>query len=267
MKTRITVVLVASALLVDLPGSPVAAGPQKQQPSLRGNLRLNDLTPAPTEKLDEQLFSPSTPPGPAQGPGTDTQRGPSSLDQQLQQELGRAGRSEEDSPLVDIARTMHEVQQRIEKANSGAETQQMQQRILTNLDSLLQQARRQCQACQGACQPGQQTVAPRERIEQPKDLEPSKQVKRKNSGGGADPSKAMAGPDKVAPGMKAIHQPNMEEMRSLLKSLWGELPERQREQMLQLPVEEFLPKYELLIEQYFKRLSEQQPQPPEKPAP
>jgi hypothetical protein len=38
--------------------------------------------------------------------------------------------------------------------------------------------------------------------------------------------------------------------------LWGHLPERQREQMLQSFSDEFLPKYELEIEQYYRRLSE-----------
>ena len=49
---------------------------------------------------------------------------------------------------------------------------------------------------------------------------------------------------------------DMDRMRELIKGLWGELPAHQREQMLQLPIEEFLPKYELLIEKYFRRLSE-----------
>lgn len=57
----------------------------------------------------------------------------------------------------------------------------------------------------------------------------------------------------------------MEEMRDVLhKDVWGMLPERQRQQMLELPVEEFLPKYELLIEDYFRRLAEE---PGQKPAP
>jgi hypothetical protein len=42
-----------------------------------------------------------------------------------------------------------------------------------------------------------------------------------------------------------------------MKQLWGELPEHAREQMLQLPDEEFPPKYESLIEDYFRRLSEE----------
>ena len=47
----------------------------------------------------------------------------------------------------------------------------------------------------------------------------------------------------------------MEEMRSLMNNLWGELPPHVREQMLQTPVEEFIPKYQDLIEDYFRDLS------------
>jgi hypothetical protein len=43
----------------------------------------------------------------------------------------------------------------------------------------------------------------------------------------------------------------------MLRRVWGDLPERERDEMLQLqPPEEFLPKYELLIEAYFRRLAE-----------
>jgi hypothetical protein len=44
---------------------------------------------------------------------------------------------------------------------------------------------------------------------------------------------------------------------SLIRRVWGDLPERQRNEILQVqPPEEFLPKYEMQIEAYFKRLSE-----------
>ncbi len=54
-----------------------------------------------------------------------------------------------------------------------------------------------------------------------------------------------------------VHKPDMDEMRAVMKRLWGELPEHARQQMLQSPVEEFPPKYELLIEQYFRKLAEE----------
>jgi hypothetical protein len=43
----------------------------------------------------------------------------------------------------------------------------------------------------------------------------------------------------------------------LLKDFWGHLPPHAREQMLQSHSDEFLPQYELEIEQYYKRLSEE----------
>lgn len=262
---------------------PAWAGPERSQPAATKASRT-DLAPKPLEQLDQQLFAPTDVPstGKASEPAAPTV--PSTLRQQLERQLGRAAHAEADSPLIDIARTMEQVQLRIGQTDVGQETQAMQGRILATLDDMLEQAQQQCQgccpgecqgACPGACQgnkpgqgtkPGQgmakQPTGQRSKVEQPpKDTPAAPYVKRKNSGGGSDPSRAIAGPDRVGPGMKVIHQPNMEEMRTLLKSLWGELPEREREQMLQLPVEEFLPKYELLIEQYFQRLSEQQPPP------
>ena len=43
----------------------------------------------------------------------------------------------------------------------------------------------------------------------------------------------------------------------MLRRVWGHLPEKAREQMQNSIDEEFLPKYEKLIEQYYQRLAEQ----------
>jgi hypothetical protein len=68
------------------------------------------------------------------------------------------------------------------------------------------------------------------------------------------------------PGTSASRQPAgdgkgrkaaREETRATMKRLWGSLPDRARQQMLQVPVEEFPPKYEEQIEQYFRRLAEE----------
>jgi hypothetical protein len=42
----------------------------------------------------------------------------------------------------------------------------------------------------------------------------------------------------------------------LIKDLWGKLPERQREELLQPLSEEFLPEYAAEIEEYFRVLAE-----------
>ena len=44
-------------------------------------------------------------------------------------------------------------------------------------------------------------------------------------------------------------------MRSLMNNLWGELPAGAREQMQQTPMEDFIPKYQDLIEDYYRDLS------------
>jgi hypothetical protein len=46
------------------------------------------------------------------------------------------------------------------------------------------------------------------------------------------------------------------DLETSVERLWGHLPERSRQQMLQSFSEEFLPQYELEIEQYYRRLSE-----------
>jgi hypothetical protein len=42
----------------------------------------------------------------------------------------------------------------------------------------------------------------------------------------------------------------------LVKDLWGRLPERQREELMQPLSEEFLPEYAADIEEYFRVLAE-----------
>ena len=48
------------------------------------------------------------------------------------------------------------------------------------------------------------------------------------------------------------------QMKGMMKDLWGQLPAHAREQMLQTSPEQFVPRYELQIEKYYKRLAEQQ---------
>jgi hypothetical protein len=50
----------------------------------------------------------------------------------------------------------------------------------------------------------------------------------------------------------------MAAMNDLVHELWGNLPPRMREQMMQNSMEQFLPKYELMIEDYFKTLADEQ---------
>lgn len=168
------------------------------------------------------------------------------LKRRLSRELGDAAVSEDENPMLDIAQKMQQVQGLVGKAETGQPTQQLQAGILTRLDELLKAARSQKQQCKGG-QSSSKGAAPRQASAQ-------SQPKPDSKGKPNEPKTTKAQPG----GKPGVYRPDMAEMNDVLKRVWGELPEREREQMLELPVEEFLPKYELLIESYFKRLAEEQ---------
>jgi hypothetical protein len=173
------------------------------------------------------------------------------LDDDPQRELGPEAGSEEANPLLEIARQMRAAEGLLAKADSGSKTQDVQTRIVASLDELIRQARKQCSAG-AAAQAQSQAVASRQPVRQP-------QRQKEPAGGQRKPDSQPVADPNAAPGSSEPQRPNLAEIRGLLEELWGELPQTEREQMLELPVEElFLPKYEGLIEEYFRRLSEGQ---------
>jgi hypothetical protein len=169
-------------------------------------------------------------------------------EQQLKRELGAAAEKESDNPIVDIARQMREAQRRVGRADSGPVTRQIQRQIVDDLERLIQQARRKGGQCSsGASRP------------QPADSRSSVCPPGSKPGpGGQRPSnKPAAASSKRPPGDGQVRKTDAAETRAIIKRLWGVLPQHAREQMLQLPPEEFTPKYELQIEDYFRRLAEE----------
>ena len=121
-----------------------------------------------------------------------------------------------------------------------------QRDVVTQLDKLIAELSKQCQCQGGNCN---------------KPPNPSQSSKPKP---GSKP--AMAAGRGNAPARESsdrldrdsTKQPEKGDVNELVKELWGHLPERSREQLLQSFSEEFLPKYEREIQQYYRRLSEEQ---------
>jgi hypothetical protein len=151
-------------------------------------------------------------------------------------ELGAAAEKEKTHPLVEIARQMRTAQERLGRADSGADTQKMQQRIVDDLDRLIRQTRRQCA---GQCASG---------------AKPSPQ-----KSGPCNKPPSGAKPTGAARSAAAASASDASQRRARIQRLWGALPQRAREQMAQGPVEDFVPKYQSQIEDYFRRLSETKP--------
>ena len=232
-------------------GMLLGADPKPAQPIDKELLK--DLQSKPLDDFDRQLFAPEDKkpktPGPPPEKGGPAGKGRGEDDGKLSRELGAAAIQEGENPLLEIARQMRDVEGLIGQAQSGAKTQQMQADIVAELAKLI----KQCRSGAGQCKPSQGKppgTAPRQQVSQP-------QSKPGSTPGKVQTPKA-AKDSNVKDGKPQDRRAEVGEVMALLKQqLWGELPERMREQMLQFAPDEFLPKYELLIEDYFKRLAEE----------
>jgi hypothetical protein len=157
--------------------------------------------------------------------------------------------SAEQDPLGYISQQMRDVESLIPEPGKHAHAEDLQRRIVDDLARLIEQAQKQqqSQSKQQGSQQKQQS-AQRQSVQQPK---PAAQT---TPGGNAD---QPAGDSADQLRQQATARPDPELFKGLLKDVWGQLPEREREQMLQTSREKFLPRYELLIERYYKRLAEQ----------
>ncbi len=150
-------------------------------------------------------------------------------------------------PLVRIGLEMRKVEELIPEASRRAHAEQLQERIVDDLARLIEQAEsQQSQSSQSQKNQQSQSVAKRQKVQQPK----------KAPGESGEDSNKPAQDSTNRLGSAESARPDPELFRQMMKDTWGHLPPRDREQMLQNTPDKFLPKYELLIEQYYKRLAE-----------
>lgn len=222
-----------------------ALGQTKPSGSVDDEL-MKELGGNPVDELDRELrgSQPEKPPTPAKpAPGREE------LDKRLQRELGDAAISEDEDPRLRIARRMHAAGQRLGRDDSGSGTQQIQGEIVADLDKLIAQAKKSCQS--GECQNPSTQASVRTAVNQPKAGETKPGSKTGRTAGQAPSQRTSSSPSRHV---------DPEQINELIKKSWGLLPQRLREQVQQPLGEEFLPKYETLIEDYFRRLSEQSAQ-------
>ena len=168
-----------------------------------------------------------------------------------------------EDPLARIGREMRVVERLIaekkaaEKAADGAKAGQLQEQIVEQLAKLIEnlekQQQQQQQSSSSSGKKGQQGLAGRQRINQPK---PATGNSGRQQTGPKDNQPARDSTERL--GKNETQRPDMSQLKGLMKDLWGQLPAHAREQMLQTSPEQFLPRYELQIEKYYKRLAEQQ---------
>jgi hypothetical protein len=117
------------------------------------------------------------------------------------------------------------------------------QKIVHDLEELIKKMQQQKSSSSSSSESSsKQQTASRDKVKQPG------AEKGKNGAQDSDqPAKESSEQLRQSKAQKAA----LDQMQDLLgKGVWGQLPQKARDQMLQSSVDQFLPKYELLIEEY-----------------
>jgi hypothetical protein len=141
-----------------------------------------------------------------------------------------------DDALNTIERQMREVQRRLKHRDVAVGTQRLQERIIKRMDVLLQGSGRS---------PGQSLQR------SPRGQTSSTDKQSGDASAAAADSTNRLASDGATP-------MNAQSLETWLKKTWGHLPARLRTPMLNSAVEQFLPQYQALIEDYYRRLAEDQ---------
>ncbi len=204
--------------------------------------------PAPANQSGSKASSPAKPAGRPKSAPADPYP---ELDQPEGEDIGP-----QDNPLASISRQMQQVQRKLASKQLDDQTLQMQQEIVRRLEKLLKQSRRNSSSRGGASRPssGSRSGSRRQQAKLPSGTQ--------SQGGQPQGQQAArrANPQAEQTQEKGPRPPKAEEekrnlVQDLIKRIWGHLPPRMRQQMLQSATDRFLPQYQLEIEEYFKRVS------------
>lgn len=241
-----------AAAAIAWPTNVMAWQPQPKPPIKRSldEELLEDLSVEPAKAPGPKAPSPEKDASQPAQPAKEPADGPAKdLDDDLLkgldggEDISLGGEKPADNPVARLNERMREVQRRMAREQSGEQTQRLEREIADELARLIEQVKRQAR--------------------------PS--GKSKSSSSGAGRSQAKQPGAGAQPAEQAADQPAREssdrlrkektakvdaEYQDLLKDFWGHLPPHLRQQMEQSANEEFLPKYELEISDYFRALNQ-----------
>jgi hypothetical protein len=165
------------------------------------------------------------------------------LDQLEGEDIGQAP----EDPLSSIARKMRLAQQRLAQEEISPQTQGLQKQVVTELDALIKELQKQCKKNSSNSASSQRPSG--QNVQQP-DQQPDAGQQR--------PSTKPARESTQRLGQENAQPADPAEVQALIKRVWGHLPDRARQEMQNVSVEEFLPKYRQVIEDYFRSLAEEE---------
>jgi hypothetical protein len=221
---------------------PAAGDEARPQPSSKPSTAAKPAEvrplPKPSNPLDAELLKE------LEGDDPQKKKKPES---KPRQEPALGDKSDSDDPLVRLSRQIREAESRLRRNESGEETQRLQRDIAEDLEKLIaqieerQQQKSRQQSGKGTPQPGKKPGEQKQpgskkgtEGDSSKPADDSNENLRKMADMKADPGK----------------------LKNLLEEVWGMLPERQRQDVMQSSVDDFPVKYQYVIEEYFRTLLE-----------
>ncbi|MFP6751418.1 MAG: hypothetical protein VB855_07065 [Pirellulaceae bacterium] len=144
------------------------------------------------------------------------------------EDLGRQGESD---PLLPIELQMRQLHRRLLDGDTGRETQLLQIRLVEDLEGLLDSARSRQQERAG--------------------------LVSGNSGQGSNHAgmgTSQGGNETTGDGQQVLDPPP-DHLSPAIQRIWGSLPPEVRSELRGTRIERFLPKYESMLEQFYRRLS------------
>jgi hypothetical protein len=161
-----------------------------------------------------------------------------------------------DNPLAAIQQNMVMASSVLMKGQVGKKTMEVQDQILRDLDSLIEQMRQQAQeesqqqkSTQSSTQSSTKTQKQQSNAKLPTSVPEQQPSEQKQVRNGNQPGQAQLESGKT--------EVNLAENAKLSEGVWGHLPERVRRQMMATGSIKFLPKYQQLIEEYYRRIAQQ----------
>ncbi len=155
-------------------------------------------------------------------------------------------------PLSRIASSMTNARVRIRQ---GQPSREVQQQVISDLDALIRQAEKQCQQCQNPSD-SKESSKGRQKSQRTKS-QPNQQAGNKQQAGQPQQGQQAGQRSTMRLGKADPQTAEGKPPTELMKAVWGRLPDRLREQMLESSTEEFLPEYRQDIQDYFRRLAEE----------
>ena len=171
---------------------------------------------------------------------------------------------EPDHALSETLSRMRELHDRMARKQTDRRTQELQKQVLKDLDQLIRQAEQQQQSRQRGGQSGgqqQQQQAQGQQQQQRGQQHSAGQqqavsLPQNRQDGNSRDNQNQGEATPYAEWQRIAQEERAKRQQLVVRQIWGHLPVRLRNRILNLTDDRFLPKYEQLIRSYFRALAE-----------